>query len=399
MTGALDGLRVVELSRLAAAPMCGRLLAGFGAEVIKIEQPGRGDAARDSGPFQNDLPHPEKSAPFLFLNSGKKSVTLDVRTPTGREILLRMLRDADVLLEDFGPTEMQRCHLGFPELQANNPRLIVASISFYGQSGPYSSYEATELTGFAVSGYMSITGQPDREPLKPAGSLGQHEGGLHAAAAIMAAVLQRDFSGDGQLVDISIAEATCYAASMLGPWLNGGDLFRRDGNRHPTQNPHHHYPTTTLACEDGWVHLHYPSSGNDLIAMLLEIPQLLDSRFVEEPRGHADEIDELCLPWLAQHDKFEIVRRGPRASASLHGSTQSPGDTGRSSACRARVFRGRRPSGDRNGSAGRRSFPASATPWQAAPAPLLGEHNQEMYRDRLGYSPLEIGQLRDRGII
>jgi crotonobetainyl-CoA:carnitine CoA-transferase CaiB-like acyl-CoA transferase len=399
LADALADLRVIELARSAAAPMCCRLLAGFGAEVVKVEQPGTGDSSRGSGPFQGDLPDREKSAPFLFLNSGKKSITLDVGTATGRDLLLRLLQDADVLVEDLGPRRMQDLGLTFAELQATNPRMIVASISYYGQSGPYSSYEATELTGFAMSGYMSITGQPEREPLKPAGNIGQYEGGLHAATGVMAALLQRELTGKGQLVDTSIAEATCYAASMLGPWLNTGDLFRRDGNRHPTQNPNHHYPTTSLPCRDGWVHLHYPSSGNDLIAMLLEIPQLLESDLAEAPRGHADEIDALCLPWLAEHDKFEIVQHAQELRLPFT-EVLSPQEIldDPQHAARGYFVDVDHPA---TGTVRQVGAPvqASETPWQSAPAPLLGEHNQEIYRDRLGYSVDDLARMRDRGII
>jgi crotonobetainyl-CoA:carnitine CoA-transferase CaiB-like acyl-CoA transferase len=399
LANALADLRILELSRAAAAPMCCRLLAGFGAEVLKIEQPGTGDPARNSGPYQGDRPDREKSAPFLYLNSGKKSITLDPETATGREILLRLLKDADVIVEDLGPAKMRHLHLDFAELQATNPRLIMASISFYGQTGPYSSYEAGELTGFAMSGYMSITGQPDREPLKPAGNLGQYEGGLHAATAVMAALLQRDLTGQGQLVDTSIAEATCYAASMMGPWLNTGDLFRRDGNRHPTRNPHHHYPTTSLPCKDGWVHLHYPSSGNDLIAMLLDIPQLLESGLAEEPRGHADEIDKLCLPWLAEHDKFEIVQRAQELRLPFT-EVLSPQEIleDPQHAARGYFVEVDHPATGVVRQAGA-PFQASDTPWQTAPAPLLGEHNREIYCDRLGYSLDELGRMRALGIL
>ena len=165
------------------------------------------------------------------------------------------------------------------------------------------------MTAFAMSGYMSITGDANREPVKPAGNFSQHQGGLHAATGIMAALLQRELTGSGQLVDASITEATCFAASMLGPFLNTGNLYRRDGSRHPTQNSHHGYPTTILPCKGADGRLHYPSSGNDMIALLLEEPRLLDPEIAAEPRGHADEFDALCLPWLSEHDKFDVVRR------------------------------------------------------------------------------------------
>ena len=162
------------------------------------------------------------------------------------------------------------------------------------------------MTAFAMSGYMSITGDANREPVKPAAfrsAPGRTARRHRHYGCTSAARVNRQ----RPLVDTSITEATCFAASMLGPFLNTGDLYRRDGSRHPTQNSHHGYPTTILPCKDGWVHLHYPSSGNDMIALLLEEPRLLDPEIAAA--WHADEFDALCLPWLSEHDKFDVVRR------------------------------------------------------------------------------------------
>ena len=399
MAGALANLRVLELARSVAAPFCTKLLAGCGAEVIKVEPPGQGDPARTTGPFKNDVPHPEQSALFLHLNTSKKSITLDPASETGRAILLRLVEDADILVEDLGPKALADLRLDYPSLEQINPRLIMASISFFGQTGPYRDYLANELTGFAMGGYMYITGHPDREPVKAAGNVGQYQGGLHAAVGVMAALLYRNLHGVGQQIDVSITESLGFSTYATGAWLNHGEVQHRVGNRLASNNPQALYPSTFLPCKDGWIHAHHAPTDFTLLALLMEEPRLASPEIVAEPRGHADLMDELCLPWLSRYDKFEVVRRAQELRhpftevLDISEVLQDPQHE-----ARGYFVEVEHPVAGAIKQPGA-PFRASGTPWQTTAAPLLGEHNEAVYCQRLGYTKEDLVRLRQLGII
>ncbi|HLC29623.1 MAG TPA: CoA transferase [Dehalococcoidia bacterium] len=399
MAGALANLQVLELARSSAAPFCTKLLAGCGAEVIKIEPPGVGDPTRTMGPFKDDVPHPEKSVLFLHLNTSKKSITLDPASETGKVILLRLIQDTDILVEDLGPQDLADMGLDYPSLERINPRLIMASISFFGQTGPYRDYRANELTGFAMGGYMHITGHPDREPVKAAGNVGQYQGGLHAVVGIMAALLYRSTHGVGQHIDVSTTESLAFSTNAMGDWLNHGQVQRRVGNRNASPNPRALYPSTFLPCKDGWIHAHHAPTDFTLLAVLMEEPRLASPEIVESPRGHADLMDELCLPWLSRYDKFEVVRR---AQELRHPFTevldilevlQDPQHE-----ARGYFVEVEHPVAGAIKQPGA-PFRASGTPWQTTAAPLLGQHNEAVYCQRLGYSKEDLVRLRELGVI
>lgn len=399
MEGALSNLRALELSQFLAAPFCGKLLAGAGADVIKVEPPATGEPSRAMGPFKDDVPHPETGAAHLFLNTGKRSITLDPATETGRSLLLRLIEQADILVTDYNPQRLTDLGLDYASLEQVNPRLIMAPISFFGQTGPYRDYRASELTGFAMSGYMYITGHPDREPVKAAGNIGQYAGGLQAAVGIMGALLYRNTHGVGQMVDVSITEALCFMTGSLVTWLNLGEVFKRVGNRLPSTNPRALYPSTFLPCKDGWVHAHHAPADFTLLAVLMEEPRLADPEIVAEPRGHADLMDELCLPWLSRYDKFEVVER---AQELRHPFTevldipevlQDPQHLARNY-----IVEVEHPVAGPTRMPGA-PFQAKGTPWRIGRAPLLGEHNEAVYCRELGYSRQELALLRERGVV
>jgi crotonobetainyl-CoA:carnitine CoA-transferase CaiB-like acyl-CoA transferase len=396
--GALSGLRVLELSRFAAGPYCGKFLSGCGAEVIKVEPPD-GEPLRKLGPFKDGVPNPETSAPFLFLNTGKKSLTLDVTVDSGREIFLELVAKSDVLVTDWEPALVERHRLDYASLETVNPRLVLTAISFFGQTGPYRDYVATELIGLAMGGYLYITGHPGEPPVKIGGNVGQYQGGLHGAVGTMAAVLHQQLGGEGQLVDVSITESLYFEAGSPLRWLNSGQVSPRDGNRLARGNPRGLYPATVLPCKDGWVHVHEGHGRSRELALLMEAPRIAEPDLLAEPYGHADLIDELCLPWLSQHDKFEVTERAqelrlpfaevldipeiledPQFAARgyiaevdhpLSGVTKQPGFL----------------------------FQASETPWQTARAPLLGEHNVEVLTGLLDYTTDDLRVLRERQVI
>ncbi|MBM2827017.1 MAG: CoA transferase, partial [Dehalococcoidia bacterium] len=208
---ALSHLKIVELGEFIAAPFCTKLMADLGAEVIKIESPGGGDSARSYGPFPGDIPHPEKSLLFAYLNTSKRGITLDVSHPSGRKVLLELLKEADVFVESNPPKVMGDLKLTYGVLSEVNPNLIVTSVSPFGQSGPYRDYKSTELVNFQMGGVGYATPgeveDPDNHPpLKAPGHQGYVMAAYTAASATMCALFGRDLNGGGQHVDISQQE-------------------------------------------------------------------------------------------------------------------------------------------------------------------------------------------------
>lgn len=232
----MDGLKakVIELADFVAGPYCGKLLADFGADVIKIEKPGRGDDARFVGPFKDDLPNPEASGTFLYLNTNKRSVTLDIETEEGRETLRDMLRTADVLIEDKMPGALAKMGLGYDDLHRLNPNLIVTSITPFGQVGPYKDYKAYHLNLYHASGqgYMLPMWaiNLDVPPCQGPGYLGLFDGGMAGATATLAALFWRDAGGTGQHIDVSIQHAMMtLERSQLRRFIDDGVSPNRTG--------------------------------------------------------------------------------------------------------------------------------------------------------------------------
>ncbi|MCY3637837.1 MAG: CoA transferase, partial [Chloroflexi bacterium] len=208
----LDGLKVLDLTHYVAGPYATRLMAAQGADVVKVERPGVGDPSRRIGPFPDDVPHREKSALYLYLNTGKKSITLDLKHGASKPILRHLLQWADVLVENFRPGVMQRLGLDYDSVSDINPRIVMTSVSNFGQTGPYRNYGAREINLYAMGGLMYITGDAEREPLGMAARLAQYGAGQNAFAGTLGALLHRDISGIGQHVDVAISE---YLATIL----------------------------------------------------------------------------------------------------------------------------------------------------------------------------------------
>ena len=299
--GALEGLRVLDLSEDISGPYCAKLLADYGAEVIKVERPGVGDAARRVGPFPNDEPHLEKSGLFLYLNTNKKGITLNLEDRSGQVILKSLVQQADVLVQNYEPPFLDKLGLRYEDLERVNPGLIMASISCFGQTGPYRDYKGSEMVALALGGLMYMTGAPDREPLKGAGSQAEYQAGLNAAVATMTAVYFREATGQGQHIDVSVVEvvASLLEAAVLNHEYNG-TIRGRAGARH-----HSSYPSTILPCRDSYVHAH-ASTDWEAFSRFMEAPGLLAPKFEGAHRLYADEMDELMLPWLMAHNADDI---------------------------------------------------------------------------------------------
>jgi crotonobetainyl-CoA:carnitine CoA-transferase CaiB-like acyl-CoA transferase len=250
---ALSGLRIIECGHMVAAAYATKLMADLGAEVIKIEPPGAGDRARMRGPFPGGAPHAEKSGLFVYLNTNKRGVTLDLSNARGQDLLGRLAADADLMVHNFSPPEMQRFGIDFAALRQRNPGLVLTSITPFGLDGPYRDYAATDLTLWCAGGLASLNGggpgSDDLPPLKAFGQQAEFQGGLNAAVAGLGAVFARLRSGAGQHVSISIRE--CLTAIMelaFEYWPYMGLVASRLGQK-PIQ------PLDFLECRDGWIFL------------------------------------------------------------------------------------------------------------------------------------------------
>ncbi len=316
---ALDGLVVVERAEGIAGPLCGKLLAGFGAEVIKVEPP-TGDVTRTLGPFPDDVPDPEASGLFFYLNAGKKSVVVDADNPSHRGRLRELIDRADVLID--GP---QASRQASDELSRTNPDLVVVSITSFGLSGPYRDFAATNLIVHALSGELGLAGSRQLPPLKKGGNLADYHAGCHGFIGAIAALIARDRLG-GQHVDVSHLESlTSILGATMNSWLYNGNVSQR-GDADPWslgmaarrgEDGTHWEPSGVWKAKDGYV-LAYGRSSADWTGAIREmsedLPDLASPRFTtEEGRGeHAEELTCLFGRWVSEHNKEEVYRLAQR---------------------------------------------------------------------------------------
>jgi CoA:oxalate CoA-transferase len=315
MKKTLGGIRVLELAQYISGPYCGMILTGLGAQVTKIETPVVGDLSRRCGPFPEDNPHIDKSGLFHYLNRNKRAVTLDIRKNAGREIFLELLKDADVLVEDLLPKTAKNLNMDFSHLREVNPDLIVASITPFGQTGPYKDYKAYAINASAIGGMSTIVGEPQREPLAPPFSLGNFQTGIITANAIMFALIARQKNKRGQHLDISEAEswAIFHTGNVVSAFIYSGRKRTRTGHR--TYAP---YPYTLLPCKDGYISM-IALRGSEWKRFLEivgdgKVPQWYasDERFKDRSKAgmeYADVLDGLLSPWLMSHTREEIFDR------------------------------------------------------------------------------------------
>ena len=272
--GPLDGIRVLDLTWVLAGPYAAMILCDLGAEVVKVERPPHGDVARTTGPFVNN-----ESMYFQSVNRGKRSISIDLRSGEGRELFLRLVDEADVVMENFTPGVMDQLGIGPAALLERNPRLVFASTSGFGQTGPLRDKPALDIIVQGMGGVMSITGYPGEPPARPGTSIGDICGGLYTAIGILAALRERDQSGQGQSVDISMLD--CQIAILenaVARYFATGDEPGPLGTRHPSATPFQAFPTA-----DGWMVVAL-SWGIDtqweLFCAELGLPQLVgDPRF------------------------------------------------------------------------------------------------------------------------
>lgn len=408
MSGLLEGVRVLDLTHYIAGPYCTRLMAGLGADVVKVERLPAGDPVRRLGPFasrpdknrDHDNSQPvEDGGWHLYLNAGKRSVALDLKNKVGRQVALEMAGKSDILVENFSPGTLERLGLGYEQLGRTNPALVVTSISNYGQTGPYRDWRAAEANLYAMGGLMNITGEPDQEPLKEGAPLAQLGAGQNAFAATLAALMYAEETGEGQQIDVSIAEyATNILENALMQYSYSGQEYTRVGNRGYGRAAWGIYPS-----RDGHVGIIAgPDHRWPEVARIMEREELADPRFASR-RGrqeNADEVDALMLPWLIEHDKVDIFKAGQDSGLGFS-FVATMKDILEMEQLVARGYF----VDIVHPSAGKLSYPGppiaceqDAEAWVFRRAPLYSEHARHVLADWLGYDSSSIEQLATSGV-
>ena len=397
-----NGLKIIEHGEGISAAYCTRLFAGLGAEVIKIEKAGIGDNARRHGPFPENTPHSEKSGLFLSLNTDKMGITLNPEKKKGKELFKRLIETTDVLVENNATGYLERLGLSYQSLKKINPRLVMVSITPFGQTGPYRNYKAYHINSCGVGGESIGIGDPNREPLTMPMSQGGYQAGATAATAIMTALLARQKTDKGQFIDISEAEvwATLHVGHCVLNFFYRGINGIRRGIHGPFL-----YPAELLPCKDGYV---------SLICMQLEqwkrFVELLGSpEWSKNPRyrdrkaiaeQYPDEVNALIIPWMMSHSREEILKlcqnkRVPCVPIYDIGEIMNHPQI---KALDFFVALEHPEAGKLKYPKGPCTFEKTDWEWHQA-APLLGEHNGQVFCERLGYSKKEMASMKKSGVI
>ncbi|SBT88667.1 Crotonobetainyl-CoA:carnitine CoA-transferase CaiB [Streptomyces sp. DI166] len=309
----LTGLRVLDLATLFAGPLAATALGDFGAEVIKVEHPDRPDPSRGHGPAKDGI-----GLWWKHLGRNKRAITLNLSTPGGRDTLLRLAATADVIIENFRPGTLEKWDLGWPELSAVNPRLVLTRVTGFGQFGPYAHRPGFGTLAEAMSGFAALTGEPDAPPTLPPFGLADSIAGLATAYAVLTALAARDRTGEGQVVDLALIEPML---SVLGPqptWYDQlGYVQQRTGNRSANNAPRNTYRTA----DGSWVAVSTSAqSVAERVMRLVGRPDLVDQPWfatgVERAR-HADELDAAVGGWIAERTRDEVLAAFEKAEAAV----------------------------------------------------------------------------------
>lgn len=392
----LEGIRILDLGTRIAAPFAATLLAEFGAEVIKVELPGQGDFLRHIGPFDGDT-----SLWWAVDNRCKKSITLDLRRPEGRALFLRLVALVDVIVENFQPGTLEQWELDYPRLRAVNPRLILARVSVYGQTGPYSKRPGLDRIGIAFGGLLYLTGYPDRPPVRPGILVADYLTAVFNAFGILLALFHRERGADGQCIDAALYEAVFRVLEYTAAAYDRLGLVRqREGNRLKNSAPLDNWET-----KDGQF-VCIVAAGDVLfrrLAQAMQKPELAD-----DPRfstlvarvAHAEEIHRIVGEWVRQHTAEEVERVLVAADVPVS-RVYSIADIFADPHYRARQSLVEVADPVLGPVRMQAVYPRlSATPGRIVRgAPRLGEHNDEIYGGLLGLSAAEREQLRKTGII
>ena len=394
--GLLDGVVVLDLSRVLAGPYCGMLLADMGATVIKIEQPIKGDDSRSMGPYING-----QSSYYINFNRSKYGCTLNLKDPEGKRIFKEMVRKADIVIENYRPGTMEKLELGYDVLKEVNPGIIYGAVSGFGHTGPCSHRAGYDIIGQAVGGIMSTTGWPGGEPTRTGTPMGDVLGGLNLTLGVLAALVRKKETGLGEKVDVALVDSVVSAMTNINMiYLAEGRIPERIGNRYEST-----YPYDSFKAKDGNVII---AAGNDkLFALLCDLMQRselkTDERFttVSKRVENYEPLRDIVNAWTAKYSVDEIVDM-----VNSVGVPASPVNTIDRVVADPQIaqFRGMFPTIQQPG-IGNMVVTNNAqkfTETKSGPrksAPLLGEDNTRVYSEFLGCSNAEIDGLKAKGVI
>jgi CoA:oxalate CoA-transferase len=397
MSGPLEGITILDLTWVLSGPYASMVLCDLGAEVIKLERPPRGDVARTTLPLING-----ESGYFFSINRGKKSISIDLNRPEGKELFLRLIDRVDVVMENFTPGTMDRLSLGYEALRRRNPRIIYAATSGFGQTGPDRLRPALDIVVQGMGGVMSITGHPGGPPARPGLSLGDIAGGLFTAIGVLAALRERDRSGEGQMVDVSMLD--CQVAILENAFMRyfaTGEIPGPIGTRHPAATPFQAFPT-----KDGWMVLAVSwgvENQWELFCALIGAPELINDKRFDTPHArtanHAElepilnealmkkttqewikEFDEIGLPCGPLNNIAQAAALPQVRAREMLVEVEHP-VIGRLPLANTPVKLSRTPGGIKG------------------PSPAIGQHTDEVLRALLGLSDAELARLRAEGVI
>jgi crotonobetainyl-CoA:carnitine CoA-transferase CaiB-like acyl-CoA transferase len=396
-------VKVLDLTWYISGPYCTKIFADYGADVIKVETPGGGDPTRRMGPFLNDENHPEKCILFSHLNLNKRGITLNLKTNTGQKIIKELVKEMDILVESFSPGVMERLGLDYETLKQINPRLVMTSISNFGQTGPYRDYKLSELV---LNGFHSMinNGEPERHPLKKGGNTCLYQGGLIGSLATLGALWACEEEGFGQYVDVSLMETQVGDVDRktvdLLAWAYSGGAIYTMGNRHPT---------AVQGCyrcrgEDSWVNITITNDQEwqGLCRAMGNPSWTSEERFADHASRYEnhDEFDRHVEVWTNKYDNFEIFHILQQEGVPA-GPVHHEKDTYRDPHLNARGFF----EVINHEDTGTYRYPGflwrmSETPMSVSSPPCrLGEHNDYVFREVMGMSGEEISKLTDEKII
>jgi benzylsuccinate CoA-transferase BbsE subunit/naphthyl-2-methylsuccinate CoA transferase subunit len=416
--GLLSDYRILDLTDHKGI-YCAKVLADLGADVIKIEKPG-GDATRNIGPFYKDIPHPEKSIYWWAYNTSKRGITLNIETADGKEIFQRLVKTADVVVESFSPGYMDSLGLGYPALSEINPGIIMTSISPFGQTGPYKDWKADDLVGWAMAGQAYVTGDDDRPPCQVSFPHCYLVAGAHAASATLAALYYRETSEEGQHIDVSMQESVLWTTLLLVQFwdMMKINLFRAGSRRSMGTALFR----LAFPCKDG--HVGFLIAGGQLAS--ISMPPLIEwmaeegmlGAFEDKkdwgPKDWTQKVDAMALTqeivdawedslikFFANKTKAEIYEKAREKSMIIY-PVSTTKDLAENAQLKDRNFYVEVEHPELGETITYLGSPYKMTeaPWRISRrAPLIGEHNQEIYEEELGLSKDETRLLKEAGVI